>query len=212
MADYRDSLLVLSELAGRGVAVQVRSPAWERTLADWAAFAGCPRTCPAAPKARYSIMERGAYTPPGSVRCRGRRLQLCEDGGAVTFVGAAQVQAAVLDERGRTGYWLGDAPAVVTIHNGTGTAAAVRFRAEGRPGPANPDTSRRTLRHRLGAQEGRQALGPAGWQAEIMLELAPGLNQLSLRVEESAPEAGPLLWLTDLRLEAPPAAPAVARK
>ncbi len=206
LGDLCDALPVLSELAGRGVAVRLRPPAWERTLANWAAFVGCPAPDAAAPKARYSITERGAFAPPGSVRYQGRRLQLCEDGDAVTFVGAAQAQALGWDGQRGPGLWLGNAPTVVTIHNGSGTPVAVRFRAEGHPGPASPDLSRRTLRHRLGAQEGRQVLGPAGWQADMVLELAPGLNQLSLRVEEPAAAPGPpgpvlLLYLTDLRLE-----------
>lgn len=216
LGDWRDSLPVLSELACHGTAVQLRSPAWERTLANWAAFVGCPPPDAAAPKARYSLTGPGDFAPPGSVRYRGRRLQLCEDGEAVSFVGAPAGQPLAWDERGRPLYWLGNAPTVLVINNGTGTAASVRFRAEARCGPANPDLSRRTLRHRLGAQEGRQVLGPAGWQAEVLLELAPGLNQLSLWVEEPAVPPAPgavlLLWLTDLRLEAAPAAPAVARK
>jgi hypothetical protein len=218
LGDLGDSLPVLSELACRGVAVRLRSPAWERTLANWAAVVGCPPPDAAAPKARFSITEREAFAPPGAVRYRGRRLQLCEDGGAVTFVGFGKAEALVWDERHRPGLWLGNAPAVVTVHNGSGTPRAVRLRAEGRCGPANPDVSRRTLRHRLGDQEGRQMLGPSGWQVDIVLELAPGLNRLSLWVEEPAsppvPPPGPvlLLWLTDLRLEAVPAAPAVARK
>ena len=82
----------------------------------------------------------------------------------------------------------------------------------GRWCPANPDL-RRTLCHRLAGREGRQVLGPPAWQPDLALELAPGLNQLALRVEEPGrPGAGPLLWLTDLRLEALPAAPALARK
>ncbi len=208
---------VLSELACHGAPVRLRPPAWERTQANWAAVVGCPPPDLAAPKARFSITERGAFAPPGSVRYRGRRLQLCEDGDRVTFLGFPKPQLLVWDERHRPGLYLGNAPAVLTIHNGTGTPRAVRFRAEGRCGPANPDVSRRTLCHRLGSQEGRQVLGPAGWRAEVVLELAPGPNQFSLWVEEPAlppvPPPGPvlLLWLTDLRLEVTPS-PALARK
>ncbi|HZY91047.1 MAG TPA: hypothetical protein VFE78_39860, partial [Gemmataceae bacterium] len=138
LGDYRDSLPVLSELACRGTAVRLRAPAWELTLANWAAGVGCPPPNAMAPKARFSITEREAFAPPGSVRYRGRRLQLCEDGDAVTFGAVRRAQAVVRDERGRPGYWLGNAPTVVEVHNGTGAAAAVRFRAEGRCGPANP--------------------------------------------------------------------------
>ncbi|HZY85057.1 MAG TPA: hypothetical protein VFE78_09520, partial [Gemmataceae bacterium] len=215
LGDYRDSLPVLSELACRGTAVRLRAPAWELTLANWAAGVGCPPPNATAPKARFSITEREAFAPPGSVRYRGRRLQLCEDGDAVTFGAVRRAQAVVRDERGRPGYWLGNGPTVVEVHNGTGTAAAVRFRAEGRCGPANPLAGRRTLRYRLGGQEGRQVLGPAGWQADVTLGLAPGRNELVLWVEEPAvPPTAPqgvtlLLWLTDLRLEVGPS-PALA--
>jgi hypothetical protein len=209
--DFPDSLTVLSELACRNTPVLLRSPAWERTLKNWAIGVGCPLPTGLPPKGRFSLVEKEAYAPPGTVRYCGRRLKLCEDGKAIAFVGVHDAQVMVWDEQHRLGFYVGNRPTVVDIHNGTGKAADIHFLAEGRCGSApGPDPSRRTLHFRLEDQEGSAVLGPSGWQADVPLRLPPGLHRLELWVEEPAAPAPPgqpvlLLLLTNLRLEPPPA-------
>ena len=206
LGDWPESLAVVSELGCHGTRVVLRSPAWERTLANWAAYGGYTRPADL-PKAPFSIVERGAFAPPGTVRYRGKLLKLCEDGNAITFLGFHHPEAMVCLEQRVPGLWLGNGATVVDIYNGTGTTASVHFRADTVCGPAHPDPSKRTLRYSLGSQEGSQLLGPAGWHVDLPLELAPGLNQLTLSVAEPAQGSDTsrapvlLLFLTKLRLE-----------
>jgi hypothetical protein len=209
LAHFCDSLAVLAELGGREDALRLRPPAWEWTLANWAANVGCPSPA-GAPKARFSLVERGAFAPPGTVRYRGARLKLCEDSAAVTFLGYGPPQAVAEDDGRGPGLWAGATPAVLGIHNGTGATAAVSFRAEGIPGPG---AGGGRLRYRLGDQEGALPLAPAGGPVVIPLRLAPGRHRLTLTAEPAAgagpPDPDRLVRLAGLTLESlPPGVPA----
>src|SRR4029078_13439118 len=125
-----DGHIILAELASQGTKVLLRSPAWERTLANWARFVGCPAPANLPPKGRFSIVEVTAFAPPGTVRFQGRRLKLVEDSTAVTFVAVRKAQAMCRDQFSRPGFWMGAAPTLFDLHNGTGAEVAIRFDAE----------------------------------------------------------------------------------
>lgn len=182
---YSDNHVALAELVAQGVEVRIRPPAWDRALMNWAAVAGCPAPDLLAPKARFALVERNAYAPPGSERHVGRRLKLIEDRDAVTVLGVAGTQEMTWDGEWRPGVWIGNAPATFLIHNGTGARQAVRLLAQTSAGPAHPDRERRTLRYRLNDQTGALAL-PKENDAAIPLVLEPGLNRVELSVAEPA--------------------------
>jgi hypothetical protein len=217
-----DGCVVLTELGCHGTRLQLHEPAWGRTVAAWFGCAtGVMRGAPPSPKGHFSIVERDAYAPPGTERYRGSRLKLCEDGDAVTFreVKASQgLLSLVWDEQRRPGFWQGHAPSSIEICNGTGRAAAVRFRAEGRPvGFANPDVRSRTVHYRFGGEEHVQVLSPSsGWQIDLPLEVPPGSHCLELWVSDPVtvpPAPGQpemLLWVTNLGLCPAPAATVAA--
>jgi hypothetical protein len=203
LGDVCDNHLVLAELAARGVRVRLRTPTWERSLINWAKAAGAPRPDDPTPKSRYSLVESGAYAPPGSVRFRGKRLMLCEDAGRVNFRGLQQWQALAWDERRRPGFWLRRSPVVVEIHNGTARPAIVAFVAEAR----QPGEAARPLAYRFADQAGEVAIHRSTAEVRLPLVVPPGLSRLELsltRRQAISPDDEPLLWLTDLRLEEGP--------
>ena len=205
LGDVHDAHMVLVELGGRGTPINLLSPSWDVSLKNWALYVGYT-VPPLPPKARYQIVERSAYAPPGTVRDRSDHFQLIEDGTAITFRTVQSPQLMTQDENRRPGFWQGHAPTAVEICNGTGHTANVHFLAEGRPGPAVADLSRRIVRYRFGNRQGMALLGPTGWQLDVPLRLPPGSHVLSLSAEDGpAPlrsgAAEPLLRLTNLRLE-----------
>jgi hypothetical protein len=197
LGDPGDGLIAIAELACQGVAVRLHSPAWERTLKNWALGVGYVEP-PRPPKARFQLVEGGAYAPPGSVRYRSGRFQLLEDGSAVTFR-ALQARANAWDEHRRPGFYQGPAPTTLEICNGTGRTAAVRFLAEGRPLPG-PLPGPRTIRYQFGDQKGEAVLGTGGGPLALPLTVPPGVHVLSLAAEGPAGQQDLLLWLTNLRL------------
>jgi hypothetical protein len=201
LGHFGDNHVVLSELAARGVPVRFRPPSWERSLKNWAGVVGCPEPDLLLPKARFSLVERNAYAPPGTERWVGARLKLIEDRAAVTVLGVAGAQEMTWDPEWRPGVWVGNAPTTFLIHNGTGRPQAVRLCGLTSAGPAHPDRDRRTLAYRLGDQTGRLSL-PAENTAAIPLRLAPGLNKVELHVEEAAdppPKPGQPVALLNFR-------------
>jgi hypothetical protein len=203
LGDWPEALAVITELGCHGTRVVLRSPAWERTLANWAAYGGYSRPADLA-KTPFSIVERDAFAPTGTVRYCGKLLKLCADASAVTFFGYHNAEAMAWVGQRTPGLWLGNRPVIVDIYNGTGNTAFLHFLAESHCGPGSPEISTRTLVYSLGYQEGSRVLGPAGWTVDLPLEIAPGLNQLVLSVAEPAATAPPqlLLLVTKLRLVA----------
>ncbi|MBM3983467.1 MAG: hypothetical protein FJ304_25000 [Planctomycetes bacterium] len=188
---YADNHVALAELVAQGVEVRLRPPAWDRSVRNWARRAGCPDPDLFAPKARYSLVERNAWAPPGTERFVGQRLKLVEDRDALAVLAVTGTQEMTWDREWRPGVWVGNTPTTFYIHNGTGTARAVVLKADTSAGPAHPDRDRRTLRYALGAQTGTLAL-PKESAAAIPLRLEPGLNAVELSVVERAdPEPKP---------------------
>jgi hypothetical protein len=188
---FADNHFVLAELVAHGVEVRLRSPAWDRSIRNWARVVGCSGPDLLAPKARFALVERNAWAPPGTERFVGRRLKLIEDRDAVTILAIADTQEMTWDREGRPGVWIGNAPITFFIYNGTGRVQSVNLHGETSAGPAHPNRDRRTLRWRLGDQTGTLSL-PKENEAAIPLRLAPGLNGVELSVEEAAePEPKP---------------------
>lgn len=202
---YADNHFALAELVAQGVEVRIRPPAWDRALMNWANVVGCPAPDLLAPKARFALVEKGAWAPPGTERYVGRRLKLVEDRDAVTVLGVAGTQEMTWDGEWRPGVWIGNTPTTFLIHNGTGARQAVKLLAQTSAGPAHPDRDRRTLRYRLGGQTGTLSL-PKENDAAIPLDLEPGLNRVELSVDEVADppkpkQPVPLLEFRNWRIE-----------
>jgi hypothetical protein len=206
---FADNHFVLAELVAQGVQVRLRSPAWDRSIRNWARVVGCPEPDLLAPKARFTLVERNAWAPPGTERFVGRRLKLIEDRDAVTVLGVFDSQEMTWDAEGRPGVWIGNDPTTFLVHNGTGQARGAKLLASTSAGPAHPNREVRTLRWRLGDQTGTLAL-PKENAAEIPVRLAPGLNRVELSVVEAADpvpqpkQPVPLLEFRNWRIECDP--------
>lgn len=185
---FADNHLVYTELAAQGVEVRLRAPAWDRSLRNWARVVGCPEPNLLTPKARYSLVERNAYAPPGTERWVGTRLKLIEDRDAVTIMAIADTQEMVWDTTWRPGVWIGNTPTTFLIHNGTGQTQFVALRGDTSAGPSHPDRNCRTLVYRLNGQTGELSL-PTENKAVVPLRLQPGLNRVELLVKEPASPA-----------------------
>jgi hypothetical protein len=214
LGHYADNHMILAEVAARGVPIRFRAPGWERSLGNWARVAGCPAPDLLLPKARFSVVERNAYAPPGTERYVGPRLKLVEDREAVSVLGVEGTQEMLWDGEWRPGVLIGNTPTTFLIHNGTGRAQSVRLLGDTSAGPAQPDRDRRTLCYKLNDQLGKQSL-PRVSKAAIPLRLAPGLNRVEFRVEEAAdpppPPQHPVMLLHFCRWRLEPAEPADAR-
>lgn len=203
---YVDNHVALSELVARGVEVRLRAPTWERSVKNWARPFACPAPDLMLPKARYSLVDKHAWTPPGTERFVGTRLKLVEDRDAVTVLAIEDVQDLTWDMDWRPGFWVGNTPTALVLHNGTGSARSVVLHANTAVGPAHPDRDRRTLRYALGAQVGTRPV-PGANTVAIPLRLEPGFNRVELSVLEPAdPAPKPkhpvlLLELRDWRIE-----------
>lgn len=178
---YADNHAALSELAAQGTDVKIRSPAWDRSLKNWARVANSSESDLFAEKSRYSLIERNAYAPPGTERFIGGRLKLIEDREAVTILGILNTQEMTWDKNWKPGIWIGNDPITFLIHNGTGRAQAVRFRANTRQLANATRPEHWTLHYQLETQAGALVL-PGENLAVLMLNLAPGLNHLALSV------------------------------
>ncbi|MCI0702113.1 MAG: hypothetical protein L0241_13600 [Planctomycetia bacterium] len=206
LGHYADSHLVLAELVAQNIPVHLREPAWDRSLKNYTRVTKCPPPDLLAPKARFALLERNAYSPPGSERWVGSRLKLVEDRDTVTVLGISGTQEMIWDTNGRPGVWIGNTPTTFLIHNGTGQMQFIRLLADTSAGPAHPDRTRRTLVYRLGDQSGKLWV-PNENQAAIPLRLAVGLNKVELFIEESADPAPkpkhpvPLLAFCNWRIE-----------
>lgn len=185
LGHFADNHVVLSELVAQGVEVRLRPPGWDRSIRNWARVVGCPEPDLLAPKARYSLVEKHTYAPPGTERFVGSRLKLIEDHNSVTVLGAADTQEMVWDREWRPGVWIGNEPTTFYLHNGTGAAQSVVLHATTSAGHSHPDRSRRTLRSKLGGQTGTYSL-PNENKVAIPLRLEPGLNRVELSVVEAA--------------------------
>jgi len=185
LGQYPDNHFVLAELCAQGAQIQFRSPTWERSI--YAYTTHCPDLLTS--KSRYTLVERNAYAPTGSVRYVGHRLKLCEDFQEISVMGFGSIQELVWHPDRRPGFWIGNAPSNLQIHNGTRRPATIQLQADTQPGPAHPKTDQRTLRYRLGDQTGRVVLGPKNWVADLQLDLTPGLNLVELSIEEKADPA-----------------------
>ncbi len=207
-----DNHMAIAELGVRGVPLQFRPPAWERSLKNWARLVKCPEPDLYLPKARFTLLEKNAYAPPETVRWVGSRLKLIEDRDAVTVLGVAGTQEMIWDAEWRPGVWIGNTPTTLLIHNGTGRPQCVRLIATTSAGPAHPNRDVRTLGYRLNNHTGTLSL-PNENTAAIPLHLTPGLNRVELFVvERASPEpapkaAVPLLAFCNWRIEVADALP-----
>jgi hypothetical protein len=200
LGDVCDNHLVLAELAAHGTRVRLRTPTWERSLINWAAAAGASRPSYPSARSRYSLVESGAYAPPGSVRFRGKRLMLCEDADRITFRGFHEWEVIAWDEARRPGFWLRRSPVAVEIYNGTGRPASVAFLAEVR----RPLEEPRTLGYQFVDQAGEVAIYRSASEVRLPLAVPAGLSRLELSVPRASSDDKLLLWLTNLRLEEDP--------
>jgi hypothetical protein len=183
MAQWPDNCYVVTDLAPYGIDVHLRSPAWERSLKNWARNR-CPTPDLLAPKSRFTILERDTYAPPETVRYTGRRYKLCEDSGSITLVSIIDAQLMGADAKWRPMCWIGNAPTTFLIHNGTGRPQPVLLCGQTSAGPAHPDREHRTLTYLLGEQTGTVAV-PGENTVAIPLHLEPGLNRVELSVVET---------------------------
>jgi hypothetical protein len=206
MAQWPDNCYAVTDLAPNGIDVRLRSPAWERSIQGWARLGKCPEPDLLGPKSRFTLLERGTFAPPETVRYVGRRYQVCEDARAITLVGITSAQLMSFDAEWRPVCWIGNAPTTFLINNGTGRARSVVLHTRTSAGPAHPDLARRTLAYRLGARAGTVSV-PGESLIALSLHLEPGLNRLELRaLEAPSPEPAPnipvqLLALYYWRLE-----------
>jgi|GEM_PF-3286934 len=185
---FADNHLAYAELVAQGVEVRLRAPAWDRSLRNWAKVMACPEPDLLAPKARFSLIERNAYAPPGTERWMGTRLKLIEDHDAVTIMAIADTQEMIWDTTWRPGVWIGNTPTTFLIHNGTGQTQFMALRGDTSAGPSHPDRNCRTLVYRLNGQRGELSL-PTENKAVVPLRLQPGLNRVELLVKEPASPA-----------------------
>lgn len=189
---FMESLLVLTELACFDVPVRLRSPAWDITLANWAKVAGCPPLPEWPPKARYSIKETRAFSPPGTKKMGFGRLKLCEDEKVITTVGVRIPTAvsSVVHGGGTPGYWLDTKPTGIEIHNGTGTPAPVIFKMLVQRNPQAGQV--RELNFGMGSQRGKIPLAEDQDRSlvELPLQLPAGATVLELSIPEGSSGAG----------------------
>lgn len=188
LGHYADNHFVWAELATREVPVRFRSPGWNVSVG---AYAGpSPNYDLFAPKASFALLERGAWSAPGTERWVGKRLKLVQDQKAIAVVGVYAGQANSWDGEWRPGVWIGNAPTTLLIHNGADHVCAVRLTADTAAGPAHPDPNRRTLRYRLRDRASTLSL-PKTNRAVLSLLLEPGMNRIELSVEEQAEPLAP---------------------
>jgi hypothetical protein len=209
LPDYPDNHLAMTELLGRGTRVQFQGLAWTRTLGVY-----LTRLEPhnlTAPKARFSLVEREQWAPPGSERWVGSRWKLIEDSRTVSVLSVGRPMEFIRFEPSQPGVWLGAAPAEVLIHNGTGRPAAARLHALLIQHPSRagqPDV----LHSRLDGEITSLVVANREVECELVLNLKPGLNRVSLWAEAggSVPAApgAPLLGFGEWRIEFDGAAPA----
>lgn len=198
LAHWADNHLAWAELAAHGVPVRFRSPGWNVSVGAYR-----PDAERDGPKARFALLERGAWSAPGTVRWTGKRLKLVEDRHALAAIGIEWPVAVLWDPDWRPAVWLGPEPTAFRLHNGTGTAREVWLVADTAPGPARADEGR-TLMFRTGDARGTRPVTVRGATA-IPLRLAPGWNRVELSVAEppDAPAGPPvpLVHFANWRIE-----------
>jgi hypothetical protein len=177
-----DSLLVVAELLARGARVQLRQPAWERSLRTWALSAHASPPDLLAPKARYSLVERNAETT-GEERWSGTRLKLVEDREGVAVVGIADNGYMLWDSSWRPGVRISREPVTFLINNGTPRPQSVRFLGHVASWPGTPLEAPAVLAYGSQQLSGVALIGQQG-RAVVPLVLPPGLSRVELGVEK----------------------------
>jgi hypothetical protein len=204
LGHWADNHFVWAELAVPGVQVRFRSPAWEVSVG---AYAGPnPQYDLFAPKSRFTLVERGAWSSPGTERWAGLRLKLLEDQAATSIVGVTRSSGVGWDENWCPSFWIGSSTATILVNNGTGQPQTVSLRGDTQIGPVKPNQDQCVLSYCLGTSTGRLFLAKKD-KASIPLRLNPGLNKIELTIEEkgdpSTKPGIPVQWLElkDLRIE-----------
>lgn len=192
LAHWADNHFAWAELAAHGVPVRFRAPGWNVSVGAYPPAAR--RREPEGPKARFALVERGAWAP-GTVHWTGKRLKLVENRDQIAVVGTSWPLVTTWDAEWRPGALLGTEPVAFRIHNGTGTERTVRFVAD------TSSERARALAYRAGGATGTV---PSAATVAVPLHLPPGWTRVELSavpLPDEPHDAARLIQVTNWRIE-----------